>query len=187
MSKILVARAAYHRSMVAFLVAALVAALGPHIVTPAQGAPGAAVAPNCEAPQYRQFDFWLGDWEVTGPNGQPLGRNSITRALDGCVLHERWSGAGGQRGESFNTWDRTRQRWHQTWVSSTGNLLLVEGGLVNGAMQMSGASTGPKGQILNRITWTPSPDGGVRQLWEASSDGGKTWQVTFDGRYRRAQ
>ena len=38
---------------------------------------------------------------------------------------------------------------------------------------------------LNRITWTPNKDGTVRQLWEASTDQGKTWQVAFDGLYRR--
>jgi hypothetical protein len=152
----------------------------------AQGAPGASV-PTCDAAEHRQFDFWLGEWEVTGPNGQPAGRNSITRELSGCVLHERWTGAGGMRGESFNTWDRTRQRWHQTWVSSTGNLLVLQGGLVNGAMQMTGESTSPKGLVRNRITWTPTPDGSVRQFWEISLDGGKTWRVAFDGRYRRAK
>jgi hypothetical protein len=156
----------------------------------AQGAPSAPSAPappTCDAAEHRQFDFWLGEWEVSGPTGQPAGRNSITRELNGCVLHERWTGAGGMRGESFNTWDRTRQRWHQTWVSGTGNLLVIEGGLVNGAMIMSGDTTSPKGVVRNRITWTPAPDGSVRQLWETSVDGGKTWQGAFDGRYRRAK
>lgn len=150
------------------------------------GAPGAA-APTCDAAEYRQFDFWLGEWAVVAPNGQLAGRNSISRTLNGCVVHERWTGAGGMRGESFNTWDRTRKRWHQTWVSSTGNLLVLEGGLVNGAMQMAGESVSRKGTILNRITWTPAPDGGVHQVWETSADGGRTWQTAFDGRYRRAQ
>lgn len=154
----------------------------------APGAPSAPGAPgSCALAEHRQFDFWLGEWEVTAPNGQLAGRNSITSELGGCVVHERWAGAGGMRGESFNTWDRARKRWHQTWVSSTGNLLVVEGGLVNGAMQMRGESVSPKGSVLNRITWTPAPDGTVRQLWETSADDGKTWQVAFDGRYRRAQ
>jgi hypothetical protein len=36
-----------------------------------------------------------------------------------------------------------------------------------------------------RVTWTPQPDGRVRQLWESSSDGGRTWTVVFDGLYAR--
>jgi hypothetical protein len=179
-------------------VAALVVCLGPLSVNPLQqvsatapspGAPAAqgAGVPTCDGAEHRQFDFWVGEWDVTAPNGQLAGRNSITRELSGCVLHEHWTGTGGLRGESFNTWDRTRKRWHQTWVSSTGNLLVLEGGLVNGAMQMSGESMSPKGPVHNRITWTPSPDGTVRQFWETSADGGKTWQVAFDGQYRRAK
>ena len=153
--------------------------------TPAPVPPVSPVSPACEAPEYREFDFWLGEWDVTAPNGRPAGRNAITRTLDGCVIHERWTGVGGMRGESFNTWDRTRKRWHQTWVSSTGSLLVLEGGLVKGDMQLTGESAGPKGLVLNRITWTPSPDGSVRQFWETSVDRGKTWQTAFDGRYRR--
>ena len=34
-----------------------------------------------------------------------------------------------------------------------------------------------------RITWTPAADRSVRQLWESSTDRGKTWTVLFDGRY----
>ena len=36
-----------------------------------------------------------------------------------------------------------------------------------------------------RITWTRDGDG-VRQLWETSKDDGETWEIAFDGRYRRA-
>ena len=36
-----------------------------------------------------------------------------------------------------------------------------------------------------RITWTPHPDGTVRQHWEQSTDGGQTWTTAFDGLYRR--
>ena len=35
-------------------------------------------------------------------------------------------------------------------------------------------------------TWTPNPDGTVRQHWEISSDAGKSWTTAFDGLYRRA-
>ena len=141
--------------------------------------------PRCDTAEHRQFDFWVGDWEVTTPDGKPAGRNTITRELNGCVLRERWRGAGGSNGESFNIWDRTRKAWHQTWVSDTGMLLLLDGAFTNGSMQMSGTS-GPAGrQVANRITWTPAADGTVRQHWEVSSDGGKSWKTLFDGRYRR--
>jgi hypothetical protein len=141
--------------------------------------------PRCDAAEYRQFDFWVGDWEVKTPNGQTAGQNTITRELDNCVIKERWRGTGGMTGESFNIWDRTTKRWHQTWVSSTGALLLLDGEFRDGAMRMTGESIGPNGPVHNRITWTPNPDGTVRQFWETSADKGKTWTVAFDGLYRK--
>ncbi len=135
----------------------------------------------CAAPEHRQFDFWVGDWRVTTPDGKHAGDNRIEKVLDGCALHESWQGASGGRGFSYNAYDRDRKVWHQTWVDKQGNLLLLEGGLRDGAMVLEGA----QGATLNRITWTPNKDGSVRQHWEASADQGKTWQTAFDGLYRR--
>jgi len=136
---------------------------------------------SCAGPEHRQFDFWVGDWRVTTPDGKHAGDNRIEKVLDGCALHESWQGASGGRGFSYNAYDRTRGVWHQTWVDKQGNVLLLEGGLKDGAMVLSGA----QGGALNRITWTPNKDGSVRQLWEASTDQGKTWQTAFDGLYRK--
>jgi hypothetical protein len=38
---------------------------------------------------------------------------------------------------------------------------------------------------MQRLTFFNNPDGTVRQLWESSNDEGKTWQVAFDGLYRK--
>jgi hypothetical protein len=149
--------------------------------------PAPAPPPKCDTPEHRQFDFWLGDWQVASPNGQVAGRNVITLELSNCVVHEHWTGAGGLTGESFNIWDRSGRRWHQTWVSSTGGLLLLDGEFRDGAMRMTGTSRGADGRaVLNRITWTPRADGSVRQFWETSTDEGRTWTSAFDGIYRRA-
>ena len=142
-----------------------------------------------------EFDFWIGEWDVFGPEGRQVGRNTITSmfanpAASG-MLHEHWHGNGGVEGRSINAYDGTRGRWHQTWMDSTGDMLLLEGGLVDGAMVLEGlAPTGDDPTVVDRqrITWTQvsNPDGAeVRQLWESSSDDGKTWTVAFDGRYRR--
>lgn len=34
----------------------------------------AATLTPCSTPEYRQFDFWAGSWEVYAPNGQMVGR-----------------------------------------------------------------------------------------------------------------
>jgi hypothetical protein len=140
----------------------------------------------CSGPEFRQFDFWLGDWAVAGPTGNAVGTNRITLEQGGCVLHEHWTGAKGSTGESFNLYDAAAKHWHQSWVDNSGTLLLLDGGLVDGRMILSGLGQGPKGEpIINRIAWEKLGDGRVRQTWTVSSDGGATWTSAFDGYYSK--
>lgn len=143
----------------------------------------AAPPPACQASEYRQFDFWIGDWDVYQPNGQQAGENHVEVINDGCGLLENWRGRGGVAGKSLNIYDRDDKRWHQTWIDNSGGLLVIAGGLVDKRMMLSSEPT-PAG-ALQRVAWTPSDDGSVRQLWESSADGGKTWAVEFDGKYVR--
>jgi hypothetical protein len=144
-----------------------------------------ATAPPCQAPQFAQFDFWLGEWEVVNPKGVRAGTNSITRIHGGCVVAEAWQGAGGVTGSSFNMYTPSTRKWHQVWVDSSGMLLRLEGEFIGGAMRLQGTGLTPEGTTLNRVTWTPRPDGTVRQLWESSNDRGRSWQTVFDGMYRK--
>lgn len=156
--------------------------------TPPAGAAQEAPKPGsaCDAAARRQFDFWLGDWDVRDATGKLVGRNRITRVQDGCALEEQWSGNGGVTGSSLNAYDAERNRWHQTWVDNTGGLLLLEGGLRDGRMIMAGQAVATPGAmpVMQRIGWQALPDGRVRQLWESSPDG-SVWTVVFDGYYTR--
>ena len=154
--------------------------------------PSASPSPSpapCAASEYRQFDFWVGDWEVRDPSGQVVGTNRITREYEGCVLQEHWEARGpvAQTGSSFNTYSVPGRHWHQTWVDSTGGFLLLDGGLENGSMLLRGEMPARKGTgtVHHRIRFTPRADGTVRQFWEVSRDGGKTWTANFDGIYVR--
>ena len=158
-------------------------------VLPAGAADEAAPKPGqaCESKPRRQFDFWLGDWDVRDPTGKIVGRNRITRVHGGCALEEQWSGNGGVTGSSLNAWDAERDRWHQTWVDNTGGLLQLDGGWKDDRMVLSGQDAPAPGTppTLQRISWQPLPDGRVRQLWEVSKDAGRTWTTAFDGTYSR--
>lgn len=150
---------------------------------PAPKAP-APSPPACRTPEHRQFDFWLGDWNVVGPQGRQVGTNTITSVLDGCALHESWVGGGGMSGNSYNIYFEAEKRWHQTWVDNSGTLLELNGGLQDGKMVLAGEGPGAKGgRVKHRITWSKLDQGRVRQLWESSTDGGGTWTVAFDGTY----
>lgn len=145
----------------------------------------AQTPPPCSAPEYRQFDFWIGDWEVY-VGDKLAGTNRIDRILDGCVLQENWVGSRGGKGNSFNIYDQATGQWVQTWVDNSGLLVQFRGTYADGKMSLSGSSVGPKGEpTQTKLTFWNNPDGTVRQLWESSSDAGKTWTVMFDGLYRR--
>ena len=145
--------------------------------------------PPCAEKEYRQFDFWIGEWEVFGPTGNKVGENKIERILGGCVLQESWTSTGVNRGHSFNIYDRSTGKWHQSWVDNGGTLLQLDGGLEGKSMVMSGETLGQNGKVLNRITWTPENNKAgktnVKQVWDVSQDNGETWQTLFNGLYKR--
>lgn len=142
----------------------------------------------CAAPEYRQFDFWLGEWGVTLPDGKFAGTNRLTRVAAGCALHESWRGTKGIVGTSLTGYDAGSRKWRQTWVDSSGDWLDLQGEFTNGAMVLSDAHRATTQEAtINRITWTQTGTRRVRQLWETSNDGGKTWQTAFDGRYQRVK
>ena len=140
------------------------------------------------------FDFWIGEWDVFGPEGRQVGRNTITSmfanpAASG-MLHEHWHGNGGVEGRSINAYDATRGRWHQTWMDSTGRHAAARrraGGRCDGARRPGSQRGGPDrgGPAADHLDPGPTDGAEVRQLWESSSDDGATWTVAFDGRYRR--
>ena len=111
-----------------------------------------------DAPHPRHaFDFWIGEWEVFGPEGARLGTSSIVAVLGTGALAEHWHGAGGFEGRSLNAYDATRGHWHQTWLDSTGGVLMLDGGPWTAPMVLEGLAPGedPSAMLLQRITWTP--------------------------------
>jgi hypothetical protein len=147
-----------------------------------------ALAHPCEAdPRRAALDFWVGSFDVTGPGGQKVGTNVITRDQRGCVLLERWTDAWGATGTSFTWMDGASGRWRQLWVDDGGRTAEYDGTFVEpGRLVMEARTVSPSGdEGQSRGTWTANPDGTVRQVFERLADDG-TWQVTFDGLYTRA-
>lgn len=138
-------------------------------------------------PEASQFDFWIGEWEVTQPDGVVAGYNSIVSINEGRALLENWKSVSGEfAGKSLNSYDAIEKKWKQFWVDTSGLVLELSGGLVDGKMVLTGTRTTRTGAVVQeRITWTPNEDGSVRQLWEQSNDEGATWQTVFDGHYAK--
>lgn len=149
---------------------------------------GSAQSPAkpCEAAVFRQFDFWVGEWDVHDAQGKPAGRNSITLEQNGCVLIERWTSARGGTGMSMNYYDPLAARWRQHWVG-LGLMLEMSGELRDGVMTLEGPLQYLADGRTTRLRgeWTLLADGRVRQRFTESNDGGKTWTEWFDGYYSR--
>ncbi len=145
--------------------------------------------PSCTAPEHRQFDFWVGYWDVY-PTAKPekkVANSLIERLYGGCTIRENWQSSN-STGGSLNMYDPSDKRWHQTWHDSSNSRAVFDGGLVNGKMVLIGfwrGVLGP-GDALVRIEYTPGADGSVRQKGEQSVDHGLTWQPNFDFTYRRS-
>jgi len=162
--------------------AAVLGGLASAVAGPLPAQPPAAPKP-CATAEHRQVDFWLGEWEVRTPDGKRAGANTIRRTLGGCVLQENWRGAGGHIGTSYNIYDASRRRWHQTWVDDQGLLLQLDGTFTDGRMILVGETVDSTGtRVKQRITWERLEGGKVRQRWESSPDG-EGWKVEFEGIY----
>lgn len=158
--------------------------LGSRVTSPGVPPPPPdTLARACADAGYRQFDFWLGRWSVRRPGGEPMAVNEISRAAQGCAVQERYHTASGYTGASLNLYDPGNGGWTQLWVDNGGLVLHLAGGLDGqGRMVLSGERTSRDGsRVRDRITWAPLPDGTVRQVWDGSRDGGKTWENAFTG------
>lgn len=145
--------------------------------------------PCAHDPLYRQFDFWVGEWDVkltANVSGPSIGSSRIELIEDGCLILENWTAARGGTGKSFNFYDRSQGKWRQVWVGNTGGALDFAGEYKDNQMRYEGQTIGPNGQkSLHRLTFFNLGPDRVRQFWETSTDGGKTWMVAFDGTYIR--
>ena len=154
----------------------------------------------CSTPEASQFDFWVGEWELSWPatdaqgnpdpkGGRQVGHNSITKVLDGCVIEENFSGqATPLNGLSVSSFNARGKKWQQTWVDNQGGYLDFNGGFSAGKMVLERSATRPDGtSIRQRMVWSNITADSFDWSWESSADGGKTWQVIWPIRYQRGK
>ena len=77
------------------LAAALVLAPPAGAQTPAPAPPPPTPVSCAAQPPSHQFDFWVGEWDVTTLQGGHAGDSSVQKILGDCVVFENWHGARG--------------------------------------------------------------------------------------------
>lgn len=143
-----------------------------------------AVNPCKARPEFRQFDFWIGEWLPKNAQGITVGTSSIQLILGSCIIFENWE-TPISAGKSFNLFDTRDGKWHQTWVDARGSMTHYTGGLVDGKMVLVSESMQNGKKTLAKMTYTKLENGDVRQHGENSTDDGKTWTTSFDFIYVR--
>ena len=146
-----------------------------------------AQGPSCaEGGHFDDFDFWLGEWDVTNnANGDAAGSNLVVKEVHNCLVMENWTSVNDTTGKSINYYDAGKEQWRQVWVAP-GYSIDITGGLAEGAMTLVGEISYANGTIVDfRGTWTPNEDGTVRQFFEQFDPDSETWTVWFDGKYTR--
>jgi tetratricopeptide (TPR) repeat protein len=137
-------------------------------------------------PEYRQFDFWVGEWDVFGKAGQKSGTSRVDLILGDCVVSENWTDSTGGQGKSYNKYNAPLKRWEQYWVDQYGATTYYIGNLEGPNMVFLADSIDAAGKRAKlRMTFFPLAPDKVRQFGETSSDDGKTWATSFDLTYVR--
>jgi len=145
-------------------------------------------AAPCEFdPKFRQFDFWVGEWTVTNPQGRTMGKSHIEKILGGCVIFENYFGGTGYEGKSFNFIDPISGSWRQTYVDSRGGKIEFTGSFdEKGNLVYYANATDNNGkQIRRRLTFFNLGENKVRQFSERSYDSEKTWFIEYDFTYTK--
>lgn len=138
----------------------------------------------CTAPEDRAFDFWIGSWNVSvGSPRVQIATSEITMEPGGCAILEHYTDFGGTVGRSINLRDANGM-WHQTYADNLGTRIGLTGS-VSGASSITMIDA-PGEASFQRWSWIGAPDGTVRQIAEATGNGGTTFgPAFFDGLYTR--
>lgn len=140
----------------------------------------------CSSPEAAQFDFWVGEWELTWGE-EDRGANSIEKILDGCVIVENFDGTPSipLKGMSVSSYSRQLKKWQQTWVDNKGGYLDFVGEYQGDRMILTREFLKDDEKVMQRMVWYNISEDALDWNWERSMDNGKTWEVLWTIHYER--
>jgi len=140
----------------------------------------------CSSENYKQFDFWVGNWEVFDAENKLIGTNNVVRTPNACAIQENWeSKTSPNKGTSYNYFNNSDKKWHQVWIDNSGFILNLEGNFIDGKMVLkSGLIKNQKQNYYNRISWYKE-NNNVIQIWDYIDEEEKVIQQVFKGIYKK--
>lgn len=141
----------------------------------------------CTTKEYKQFNFWVGNWNVYDTKGKLIGTNHVKKMSNACTIQENWSSkVGPSKGTSYNYYDKNDGSWNQLWIDNAGGNLKLKGKLVGKNMVLkSDLVKNSKGNYYNQITFFNNSDGTVTQVWELLDENNTVFNEIFRGIYKR--
>lgn len=147
----------------------------------------------CSSLVYRQFDFWIGDWEAFATNGKKAGDSKISVILDSCIILEEWISTAANNsfryaGKSFNTYNANTGQWQQTWVDNAAastEYLMGKFETDKIIFETNPFKFSKDTTAIRKLTFFNLGKDKVRQLGEITKNNGQAWAAEYDLEYRR--
>lgn len=177
------------------------------VCSQARGQGADSEVPPCTQAEARQFDFWIGDWDIEAKRRPPGGGQWVpnevwvgTRVrpdLGNCVLIEESLDINGADtlvvGMSLTSYNVHLGKYQQLWADRKGNALEHVGALEDGRMVLYLEPTASDGEALTALKPTTlirmvfEDIEADRLVWryEYSVDEGHTWTGTSEAIYTR--
>jgi hypothetical protein len=153
---------------------------------------GAAKMSPCSADSsFQRLAFWVGDWEVVDTTGAHYATQRVRAVIDECAITAQWTGRVGDKGMSISAYDVRSRDWKQVYVSNqvpspTGVFIRKSDPSYDGpGIRFVALLDSPAANLSrSRVTIMPLGESRVMQLFESSSDGGRTWRTIFKAEHR---
>jgi hypothetical protein len=151
--------------------------------------------PGCATAEARQFDFWLGDWQIDQQIRRADGswlhlpaRTSVSSVLGGCALLEHWEGdvkfyweqmdaVEHMEGLSVRSYDPGEGEWCIHWMDSRHPRFGPPfcGRFTGGGGDFVQERQTPSGTRRTRIRFSKAGHGGVRWELAIGSSADSSW------------
>lgn len=145
----------------------------------------------CSAPEASQFNFWVGNWDLTW-NDSLHGTNRVEQMFGNCTIHENFSDPRlSYLGQSWSVYNPNNKQWQQTWVDNQGGYIPLTGGMVKDSMILLTAERNvptrisPTGKLISRMVYYNITRDTFDWSWQASTDGGSVWKTNWLIHYKR--
>jgi hypothetical protein len=149
----------------------------------------------CGAPEAREFDFWIGSWDITQRIAQADGSwlelpasTRVVKDLDGCALVEHWEGEvqffwegmtrpEKMQGLSVRSYDPQEKLWRIYWMDTRHpKFATFDGVFQDGVGTFLKSSTTIDGKpLLTRIRFSEISSESVTWTLDVSRDNGNQW------------